>query len=372
MGIEDLQTVIDSTQQLKEQGKNLIETAKSTAGGLKGMAMKAAREAIKKAKIELELKIEYTKQLIPLLAQEQVLQAEVQVANAALGVAQSGLNTAQQTLDNAKSEYEAAAKLVSQLQRKAQYGGQGPSEAQKKAMENAKSVFTTAQDGLDSAKQAYKTAAEEVNKIIDNLTEVQKAIEVIKIGMGTSDGSTPAPQIQLPSLSSSNNSSSNNQQTQQPEPQPSSPLLSPEEIQQAKAQADKTKQTKEEEAANIDTSLEKIDAEWMVIENGITILNNFSTPMPQVASLPAAVGTAAPNPAFNMAVAGSIGLCMVFILCEIKAAIIRWSALCEENNVTPTPDQMAKIAMVSAFSGTIPATCATGAVYVSPALPGLM
>lgn len=370
MGIEDLQTVIDSAQQLKEQGKNLIETAKSTAGGLKGMARKAAREAIKKAKIDLELKIEYTKQLIPLLAQEQVLQAEVQVANAALGVAQSGLNTAQQTLDNAKSEYEATAKLIAQLQRKAQYGGQGPSEAQKKAMENAKSVFTTAQDGLNSAKQAYKTAAEEVNKIIDNLTEIQKAIEVIKIGMGTSDGSTPAPQIQLPSLSSSNNQQT--QQTQQPESQPASPLLSPEEIQQAKAQADKVKQTKEEEAANIDTSLEKIDAEWMVIENGITILNNFSTPMPQVASLPAAVGTAAPNPAFNMAVAGSIGLCMVFILCEIKAAIIRWSALCEENNVTPTPDQMAKIAMVSAFSASIPATCATGAVYVSPALPGLM
>jgi len=367
MGIEDLQNAINSAQQLKEQGKNLIETAKSTAGGLKGMARKMAREAIKKAKIELEMKIEYTKQLIPLLGQEQALQAQIQMANAALGVAQSGLNAAQQTLDNAKAEYDAAAKLIAQKQRKAQYGGQGPSDDQKKAMENAKNIFTKAQDGLNSAKQSYKTAAEEVNKLIDNLTEIQKSIEVIKIGMGTSDGSTPAPQIQLPSLSSSNN-----QQTQKPDPQPSSPLLSPEEVQQAKAQADKAKQTKEEEAANMDTSLERIDAEWMVIENGITILNNFATPVPQVATLPAAVGTAAPNPAFNMAVAGSIGLCMVFILCEIKAAIIRWSALCEENNVTPTPDQMAKIAMVSAFSGTIPTTCATGAVYVTPALPGLM
>ena len=144
--------------------------------------------------------------------------------------------------------------------------------------------------------------------------------------------------------------------------------LTEEEQQEAQEMGLERKESKKQEMENLSPVLSKMDAEWMIIENGLLILQNLAVPLPQTSSLPAAVGAAAPNPAFNMAVAGCIGLLGVFVLSEVNAAVVRWSALAKENNIEPSADKLTKIASINAFKVSLPATCGAGATYVAPVI----
>lgn len=346
MEVSNLQSIIDGTQQTQEAISTLVSTLRTGAKGVKGAVKDAANAAIKQAKVELGLRVSWAKQLIPLMEEQVKLKAIIMGYETGLNAARHALDEAQAMLDTANQEFNTIQKIIIQQKKKALQGGSGPSAQEENLFRQAKDNLKRAQDGLDMAKKEVRKFEEDLKEKKSDLAAIEKRIEQIKVAMGTTP-TTTTPEDSTPS----------------------SGILTQEEIEQAQTMAQEARTAKESEINAMAPGLEKMDAEWMVIENGLAVIQNLVTPLPQVASLPAFVGTGSPNTAFNMATAGCVGLLAVFVLVEVKAAVVRWSALCEENSVTPTPEQVAVIQSINGYVAGLPTACATGATYVAPVIP---
>lgn len=355
--VDSLQSMIDSVERTSKTIASTVDALAKSSKGLKGAAMELANKAILEAKTQLSLELDYTKELIPLLGQEIEYKAIVQTGQMALNTAQATLSTAKDNLLNAESEFKKISKTINELNHKAQYGGTAPSKNQELQFENAKKVMQTTKDGLTKAEKALKLAQEYLQDQRDTLTGIQKNISKIKVAMGASLGNPN--DSNNPILKSNNGQATTGLSTIQ---------LTEDEQQEAQEMGLERKEAKKQEMENLSPILSKMDAEWMIIENGLLVLQNLAIPLPQTSSLPAAVGAAVPNPAFNMAVSGCIGLLGVFVLSEVNAAVVRWSALAKENNIEPSADKLAKIASINAFKVSLPATCGTGSAYVAPVI----
>lgn len=372
--VDSLQSMIDNVEQTSKTIATTVDALAKSSKGLKGAAMELANKVILETKTQLSLELDYTKELIPLLGQEIEYKAIVQAGQMAVNTAQSLLSTAKDNVLTAETEFKKITKTINELKRKSQYGGSPPSKNQELQFENAKKVLQTAKDGLAKAEKALKLAQEYLQDQRDILTGIQKNIAKIKVAMGAALG---AIKNSINPLSNSNGGEqttieqSASQSTEQPiqtQTGGSTVQLTEEEQQEAQEMGLERQEAKKQEMENLSPILSKMDAEWMIIENGLLVLQNLAVPLPQTSSLPAAVGAAAPNPAFNMAVSGCIGLLGVFVLSEINAAVIRWSALAKENNIEPSADKLTKIASINAFKVSLPATCGTGATYVTPVI----
>jgi len=361
-GINELQQVLDTAQQTKETITSMVDGLSDTAKGVKGAIMKTAHEAVKKAKVKMQLEIEYTKELIPLMGREIEYQALVTAQETALNVANQSLKTAQDEVNKYRAEFETIQKLVAKKNRKAQHGGEPVSDEEKNRFEKTKVFMNKAQEVLDKAKNGLKVAQESLNESKSNLTAIKKQIAKIRVAMS---GEIPQISSTIPSIPSLETNLSTPQSQNAPAPEPS---LTEDEIKEAKQMGEERQASMEEQISSLDPVLEKMDAEWMIIENGMNVLQNLSAPLAQTSALPAFMGTGAPNTAFNFAVSGCIGLLGMFVLSEMNAAVVRWSALAKENQIQPEPDKLAKIAAISAFKASIPPCCAGGAGYVSPVI----
>lgn len=367
--VDGLRSLIDNAEQTSKTIAETVDALAKSSKGLKGAAMELANKAILEAKTQLSLELEYTKELIPLLVQEIEYKAIVQAYQIAVNAAQSALSTAKDNVLAVETEFKMIAKTINNIKRKSQYGGAPPSKDQELQFENTKKALQAAKDGLAKAEKVLKLAQEDLENKKAELTAIQKNISKIKVAMGAAMGAIK--DSVNPSTNTNGGEQATDQSSEQPiQTQTGNPdvQLTEEEQQEAQQMGLERKEAKKQEMENLSPVLSKMDAEWMIIENGLLVLQNLAIPLPQASSLPAAVGAASPNPAFNMAVAGCIGLLGVFVLSEVNAAVVRWSALAKENNIEPSADKLAKIASINAFKVSLPATCGTGSAYVAPVI----
>lgn len=363
--VSELQQILDTTRQTKETITSIVGGLSDTAKGPKGMIMKTAQEAVKKAKVKMQLEIEYTKELILLISKEIEYQAVVTAQQTALDMANQAVQMAQDEVDKCRADFEAIKKMISKKNRKARHGGESASDEDKNKFEKAKKSLDKAQEDLNKAKDGLKVAEESLDENKSTLAAIEKEIAKIKVAMTGEIPQIPSGAPSVPStdsVSTSQNTSQPAQTQNAPAPEPS---LSEEEIEEAKKMGKEREAAMEEQISNLDPVLERMDAEWMIIENGMNVLQSLSAPLTQAAALPAFVGTGAPNTAFNFAVSGCIGLLAMFVLSEINAAVVRWCSLAKENEIQPEPDKLAKIEAITAFKASIPSCCAGGAGYVS-------
>ena len=376
--VDSLQSTLDSVQQTKETVVATVDTLKTTAGGMKAVAMKMVNEAINKAKVEIELRVEFTKKLIPLYGQQVEYEAIVAGYQAAYDAANAAVQTAKSGLETAEQEYTSMCQLVASLKRKAQYDPSAISNADEEKLDKVKKTFEDAKKVFKKAEDAVASVKKDLDANVDILNGIKKEISKIQIQMNPASAvEALKSSVSMPSTDSlggvnmdKDSGGSNSGDATQPAGDDSG--LTQEEIEAAKEEGEKLKAAKEDEVKGRAPALDKINAEWMVVETGITILQSIAAPLMQASSLPAAVGTAAPNPAFNMAVAGSTGLVAAFVLCEVKASAMRWAALCQENDITPEPDKMAKIMMIPTLAPILMSGCGTGATYTASTISQLM
>lgn len=374
--VDSLQSTLDSVQQTKETVIATVDTLKTTAGGAKAVAMKMVNEAINKAKVEIELKVEFTKKLIPLYGQQVEYETIVAGYQAAYNAANAGVQTAKSKLEEVEREYDSMRQLMASLKRKSQYDPSAVSKDDEEKFDKVKNAFDEAKKAFEKAEAAVASVKKDLDANQDILTGIKREIAKIQIQMNPASAvssmasSLPATDsMEGVNMDKNQGGSSSGDATQ---PAGDNSGLTQEEIDAAKEEGEKLKAAKEDEVKGRAPSLDKINAEWMVVETGITILQSIAAPLMQASSLPAAVGTAAPNPAFNMAVAGSTGLVAAFVLCEVKASAMRWAALCQENDITPEPDKMAKIMMIPTLAPILMSGCGTGATYTASTISQLM
>lgn len=384
---EMLKESIDAAKEAKENIKTTTKTFKSICKGLKGAAMDAANEALKQAKIELELKLDCTKRLAEVLPLMIAVDVELEALKVAYTTAMTPVELAQQEVDKTKDVYEKAKKTYEDYRQMLVWEGKEipESSAEKTAVETAKSAFDTANTGLQQARDALKVVKDpmddcqkqsnmyhkEVAKLrlqLDPTAIPKKLAEIKEKAMSMTQSATN--EVQATATTAATQTTTQEPQVEEQKEEESVDELTEEELNECQEQADALKAAKEEEISSLDPKYEQLSAERLIIESGFAVLQGLLIPLPQTASLPAAVGAAAPNPAFNMAVAGSIGAIALFILCEIKAAFLRWSALCEELEADPDPAfTSTTMAQIQTYTASIPSASATGASYLAAIIP---
>lgn len=154
--------------------------------------------------------------------------------------------------------------------------------------------------------------------------------------------------------SSATNSTKNTQQEAQTELEEIE-----EEVQEMQAIADEAKENVEQIQEEQSSKMDMLKAEYQQMEYGTQVLTYLITNMGVQIPLPSFIGTGSPNPARTIADGNvSYGL-LFFILSVVKASAMRFKALANELNYTPTVE-METLTMIPILEGQIKAMLALG------------
>lgn len=154
--------------------------------------------------------------------------------------------------------------------------------------------------------------------------------------------------------SSATNSTKNTQQEAQKELEEIE-----EEVQEMQAIADEAKENVEQIQEEQSSKMDMLKAEYQLMEYGAQVLTYLITNMGIQIPLPSFIGTGSPNPARTIADGNvSYGL-LFFILSVVKASAMRFKALANELNYTPTVE-METLTMIPILEGQIKAMLALG------------
>lgn len=154
--------------------------------------------------------------------------------------------------------------------------------------------------------------------------------------------------------SSATNSTKNTQQEAQKELEEIE-----EEVQEMQAIADEAKENVEQIQEEQSSKMDMLKAEYQQMEYGTQVLTYLITNMGIQIPLPSFIGTGSPNPARTIADGNvSYGL-LFFILSVVKASAMRFKALANELNYTPTVE-METLTMIPILEGQIKAMLALG------------
>lgn len=154
--------------------------------------------------------------------------------------------------------------------------------------------------------------------------------------------------------SSATNSTKNTQQEAQKELEEIE-----EEVQEMQAIADEAKENVEQIQEEQSSKMDMLKAEYQQMEYGTQVLTYLITNMGVQIPLPSFIGTGSPNPARTIADGNvSYGL-LFFILSVVKASAMRFKALANELNYTPTVE-METLTMIPILEGQIKAMLALG------------
>ena len=132
-----------------------------------------------------------------------------------------------------------------------------------------------------------------------------------------------------------------------------------EEVQEIQAIADEAKENVEQIQEEQSSKMDMLKAEYQQMEYGTQVLTYLITNMGIQIPLPSFIGTGSPNPARTIADGNvSYGL-LFFILSVVKASAMRFKALANELNYTPTVE-METLTMIPILEGQLKAMLALG------------
>ena len=132
-----------------------------------------------------------------------------------------------------------------------------------------------------------------------------------------------------------------------------------EEVQEMQAIADEAKENVEQIQEEQSSKMDMLKAEYQQMEYGTQVLTYLITNMGIQIPLPSFIGTGSPNPARTIADGNvSYGL-LFFILSVVKASAMRFKALANELNYTPTVE-METLTMIPILEGQLKAMLALG------------